>query len=222
MDYKYFATQNVDSVFSYTVYFIDSYQREYQWTKEPVLRLLDDVLLKFKAQYARSSDLRPSKKAVEAEYPWYYLNTYVTNFVGGRVYDGQQRLTTLTLILIKLRHLAEKHGSQLATLIHSKIAAQAGCEQVFRMNYIGHKEAMQALFDGQDTRTINTDSGITAQNMVSNYEIISDLLNEELKDKRCFETFVFYFLQRVALINLVVEETDVPMDVKVINDRGVV
>ena len=35
-------------------------------------------------------------------------NTYVTNKVEGKLYvvDGQQRLTTLTLILIKLRQLS--------------------------------------------------------------------------------------------------------------------
>ena len=50
----------------------------------------------------------PLPETVAAKYPWYYLNTYVTNTIDGRVYvvDGQQRLTTLTLILI-LTHLLQ-------------------------------------------------------------------------------------------------------------------
>ena len=94
--------QNIDSVFSNTAYYIDFYQRDYRWTDEPIKRLLDDVYYKFKEQYSRSKGMDPSKETISAKYPWYYLNTYVTNVVDGRVYvvDGQQRLTTLSLILI--------------------------------------------------------------------------------------------------------------------------
>jgi uncharacterized protein with ParB-like and HNH nuclease domain len=215
--------QNIDRVFSNTAYYIDFYQRDYRWTDEPVLRLLDDVFHKFKEQYAHSSDLDPGKETITAHYPWYYLNTYVTNVVDGRVYvvDGQQRLTTLSLILIKLRHLANLHGSKLAGWIDSKIAGQSGFEQEFWMNHIGHKAALQALFDGVDTKTIDASSGITAQNMVKNYETIGACLDKELKSKHCFETFVFYLLHRLVLINIAVEQTDVSMVFEVINDRGV-
>jgi uncharacterized protein with ParB-like and HNH nuclease domain len=214
--------QNIDRVFSNTTYYIDFYQRDYRWTEEPVLRLLDDVFFKFKEKYAKSSELDPAKETI-TQYPWYYLNTYVTNVVDGRFYvvDGQQRLTTLSLILIKLRHLAKLHGSKLEGWIDSKIAGQSGFEQEFWMNHVGHKAAQQALFDGVDTKIIETASGITAYNMVKNYETISTFLDKELKDKRCFETFVFYYLHRLVLINLAVEQTDVSMVFEVINDRGV-
>src|SRR5205823_14937182 len=88
--------QNIDRVFSGTVYSIDFYQRDYRWTDEPVLRLLDDIFFKFNERYARHKELDPSVETITAYYPWYYLNTYVTNLVDGRVYvvDGQQRLTT--------------------------------------------------------------------------------------------------------------------------------
>jgi hypothetical protein len=215
--------QNIDRVFSNTAYYIDFYQRDYRWTDEPVLRLLDDIFHKFREQYGRSSDLDPGKETITAHYPWYYLNTYVTNVVDGRVYvvDGQQRLTTLSLILIKLRHLAKTRGSKLAGWIDTKIAGQSGFEQEFWMNHVGHKAALQALFDGVDTKSIDASSGITAQNMVENYTTISISLDRELKDKHCFETFVFYFLHRLVLINLAVEQTDVSMVFEVINDRGV-
>jgi len=215
--------QNLDQVFSNTAYYIDFYQRDYRWTDDPVLRLLDDVFHKFGEQYARKSDLDASKEIIAAHYPWYYLNTYVTNVVEGRVYvvDGQQRLTTLSLILIKLHHLAKQHGSKLAGWIDSKIAGQSGFDQQFWMNHVGHKDAQQALFDGAAPATIDTSSGITARNMVANYTTISTFLDRKLTDKRCFETFVFYVLQRLVLINLAVEQTDVSMVFEVINDRGV-
>lgn len=215
--------QNVDRVFSNTTYYIDFYQRDYRWTDEPVKRLLDDVFYKFRGQYDRSRDLDPNKETITRHYPWYYLNTYVTNVVDGRVYvvDGQQRLTTLLLILIKLYHLAKQFNSKLEGWIKTKIAGQSGFEQEFWMNHVSHKTTQQALFDGEDLETIDISAGITSQNMVRNYETIGTWLNKELSDRHRFETFVFYFLHRLVLINLCVEQTDVSMVFEVINDRGV-
>ncbi len=215
--------QNIDGVFSNTAYYIDFYQREYRWTSEPVLRLLDDVFHKFEEQYQRSKHLDPAKETVAAHYPWYYLNTYVTNVVDGRVYvvDGQQRLTTLSLILMKLRQIAEQYGSKLEGWVDAKIAGRSGFDQQFWMNHLGHRDAQQALYDGKPTAEISTASGITAQNMVANYTTIASFFDSKLKDQRSFETFVFYFLQRLVLINLAVEQTDVSMVFEVINDRGV-
>lgn len=137
------------------------------------------------------------------------------------VVDGQQRLTTLSLILTKLRHLARLYESKLAHWIDNKIAGQSGYDQEFWMNHVRHTTTQQALFDGVDVKAINTESGVTAQNMVKNYEIISVFLDKELQDKHRFETFVFYFLHRLVMINLTVEQTDVSMVFEVINDRGV-
>jgi len=215
--------QNVDGVFSNTAYYIDFYQRDYRWTEEPVRRLLDDIFHQFSGAYERYSDLDPNADTTATYYPWYYLNTFVTNPVGGRVYvvDGQQRLTTLSLILIKLRHLALSFESGLAPWIDNKIAGQQGFEREFWMNHVEHREAQKCLFDGADPQQIDTSSGITAQNMVKNYETISAWLERELPNKHRFETFVFYFLYRLVLIKLTVEQTDVPMVFEVINDRGV-
>ena len=215
--------QNIDRVFSNTTYFIDFYQRDYRWNEPPVTRLLDDVFFKFRGKYQKSTDLDPSKETITGHYPWYYLNTYVTNVVDGRVYvvDGQQRLTTLSLMLMKLHHLAKKFGSKLDGWLENKIAGQAGYEREFWMNHIGHGQSQQDLFDGKNPKEIDTASGITAVNMVANFETVSKYLDKELKNKHCFETFVFYFLHRLVLINLAVEQTDVSMVFEVINDRGV-
>ncbi|NDI98723.1 DUF262 domain-containing protein [Flavobacterium sp. LaA7.5] len=214
--------QNIDSVFSNTTYYIDFYQRQYKWNEEPVKRLLDDVFYRFNQEYKlyKDSDI-PIDKLID-KYSWYYLNTYVTNLVEGKLFvvDGQQRLTTLTLILIKLKHLAEIYNSDLSDWIKSKIMGQSGFKKEFWMNHIAHIQTMQDLFDGKDLDSINTDSGITAQNMVRNYAEISKSLTE-LSDRNKFESFVFYFLRRLVLINLDVKQTDVPMVFEVINDRGV-
>lgn len=215
--------QNIDQVFSNTRYYIDFYQRQYKWNDIPVKRLLDDVFYKFNEEYSKYKDSDIPLDQLISKYSWYYLNTYVTNVIDGKLYivDGQQRLTTLTLILIKLQHLSKKFESKLSNWIMNKIISTSGYIEEFWMNHEGHKTALQGLLEGQPSNKIDTSSGITAQNMLSNFVVIEKWLDNEIKDLHHFESFAFYFLKRLVLINLNVESTEVPMVFEVINDRGV-
>lgn len=215
--------QNIDQTFSTTVYFIDFYQRDYKWTEEPVKRLLDDVFYQFDESYKEHSALEPNKENINARYPWYYLNTYVTNTVGGRVFvvDGQQRLTTLTLILLKLLSKAKVLKSETQGWLDRKIAGYSGTEHQFWMNHPRHHQVLKGLMAGKDPAAIDVTTGVTAVNMVRNYQTISADLDGRLKTLHAFDTFVHYFLCRLVLINLSVDTTHVPMVFEVINDRGV-
>jgi hypothetical protein len=216
--------QNLDQTFSTTVYFIDFYQRDYKWTEEPVKRLLDDVFYQFDEAYSKHADLDPNKEHINARYPWYYLNTYVTNNVGGRVFvvDGQQRLTTLTLILLKLLAMARAMESKTERWLERKIAGYSGTEHEFWMNHVRHLQVLRSLMDGmEDLNSIDVSTGVTAVNMVANYRVISTELDAKLQTQHAFETFVHYFLFRLVLINLSVDTHHVPMVFEVINDRGV-
>lgn len=215
--------QNIDKVFSNTTYYIDFYQRQYKWSDEPVKRLLDDIFYKFNGEYVKFKDSDiPLEKEID-KYAWYYLNTYVTNHVEGKLYlvDGQQRLTTLTLILIKLIQLTKHFKSDLSDWINAKIAGTSGFKKEFWMNHEHHGKTLKDLLSGRNPDSIDTSGGVTPLNMVQNYKVISDYLDRELNEKKKFESFVFYLLKRLVLINLNVEQTDVPMVFEVINDRGV-
>lgn len=215
--------QNIDKVFGSTTYYIDFYQRQYKWGKEPVTRLLEDIFYKFNIEYDKFKENDIALDSLIEQYSWYYLNTYVTNNVEGKVYivDGQQRLTTLTLILIKLKHLAQDFESNLGDWISNKIVGFAGFKKNFWMNHEDNEEVMSGLYELKDLDDIDLSNNITGINMVENYRTISNWLVSELVEKHKFESFVFYLLRRLVLINLNVEQTDVPMVFEVINDRGV-
>lgn len=215
--------QNIDRVFSNTRYYIDFYQRQYKWNEVPVKRLIDDIFYKFNQEYRTYKDSDIPLDQLISKYSWYYLNTYVTNLIDGKLFivDGQQRLTTLTLILIKLFHLSEKYESKLSNWLRNKIISSSGYTEEFWMNHEAHKAAMVGLLSGEELKKIDVSSGITAQNMVNNYQIIEKWLDSEIHDRHHFESFTFYFLNRLVLINLNVEQTEVPMVFEVINDRGV-
>lgn len=216
--------QNLDETFSTTVYYIDFYQRDYKWSAEPVQRLLDDIFYQFDEAYIKHSDLEPNKVNINARYPWYYLNTYVTNNVDGRdfVVDGQQRLTTLTLILLKLLSTARVQSSKTEKWLERKIGEYSGTEHEFWMHHERHLQVLRGLMEpGMDPDRLDVSSGVTAVNMVANYKVISTELDSRLDLLHKFDTFVHYFLLRLVLINLAVDTTHVPMVFEVINDRGV-
>ena len=73
----------------------------------------DDIFYRFNSEYLKYKESDIKLENIIEKYGWYYLNTYVTNNISGKLYivDGQQRLTTLSLILIKLKHLANSLNS---------------------------------------------------------------------------------------------------------------
>jgi uncharacterized protein with ParB-like and HNH nuclease domain len=121
--------------------------------------------------------------------------------------------------LINLLHLSHEHKSEETDWIKGKIAGHVGKKKQFWMNHERHRETLDALY--RDDANTPTQSGVTAANMLNNYNLINDYLNSRLDSKHKFETFVYFFLYRLVLINLSVEQTDVPMVFEVINDRGV-
>jgi uncharacterized protein with ParB-like and HNH nuclease domain len=100
-------------------YSIDYYQREYKWQQKQIAELIDDLSAKF-----RESHEEGNERSAVAEYGHYFLGSIIVSDKDGQkfVIDGQQRLTTLTLLLIFLQHRVtdpEQKG-QIADLIFSQ------------------------------------------------------------------------------------------------------
>ncbi len=219
--------QNIDTLFATKNYHIDFYQREYKWTDSEVGQLLEDVFYHFEQPYAKHPDIDPTEANVQEKYSWYYLNTYITNKANGLLFvvDGQQRLTTLTLMLIALYHLCgpTAHDSpNLRDWLKAKIAGVGvGGKKQFWMAHEKRDALMRALFEGTPPSADMIDDGITARHIIENYALIQKELADRLPTRHKLDTFVYYFLCMVVIINLEVEQTDVPMVFEVINDRGV-
>jgi hypothetical protein len=221
------AKQNINELFSTTTYHIDFYQREYKWKDDEVTRLIDDIFYNFEQSYGKHGDLDPSIQTVTAMYSWYYLNTYITNKTDARIFvvDGQQRLTTLTLILIALYRMCESDAFKSADMrewLKSKIAGVGiGGKTQFWMAHDKREPLMRALFSGGTAAENMIDDGITARHMIDNYALIQKELSARIPSRHKLDTFIFYFLCMVVIINLEVAQTDVPMVFEVINDRGI-
>lgn len=219
--------QNINTLFSTTNYHIDFYQREYKWTSDEVKRLIDDIFYPFEQSYAAHKDLDPTEGNVKSKYSWYYLNTYITNRSDEKLFvvDGQQRLTTLTLMLMALYHMCGPDSLSLSERrdwLKAKIAGVGvGGKKQFWMAHEKRDPLMRALFEGQAPSADMIDDGITARHIIDNYALIQKEFASRLPSGHKLDTFIFYFLSMVVIINLEVARTDVPMVFEVINDRGV-
>jgi hypothetical protein len=220
--------QNINTLFSTTNYHIDFYQREYKWKWDEVVgRLIEDIFYHFEQSYAMHANLDPSEANVMKYYSWYYLNTYITNKTDGRIFvvDGQQRLTTLTLMLIALYHMCDPKcldSPDLRDWLKAKIVGVGvGGKKQFWMAHSKREPLMQALFVDQTPTKDMIEDGITAENIIENYGRIRKELSARLSTLHKLDTFIYYFLCAVVIINLEVARTDVPMVFEVINDRGV-
>lgn len=206
-----------------TRYFIDFYQRDYKWEQEHVETLLNDVFFRFDTDYKPEVDATGESVS---KYAWYYLSTFVTNTLDGRkfIVDGQQRLTTITLILIRLYHLARANSNEHHAdwLKQNIFGAHAGG----RTYWIGtdhRKEAIDRLFsDGSplDETDLNNED-LTLRNIYRNYQFLSTYLEEQLHTPHRAAAFTLYFMTRIELVELHIGDSrDVAMVFEVINDRG--
>jgi hypothetical protein len=107
-------------------FFIPRYQRPYAWTTEQTEELLDDLWTAFTAD----------QQAIAKKDP-YFLGSIVLikeeHQPMAEVIDGQQRLTTLTLLLSVLRHLQAAGGDGLSDYLRQKGKPFEGTKDEYRL-----------------------------------------------------------------------------------------
>src|SRR5687767_12778717 len=143
-------------------YFIDIYQREYKWTLEQVKTLLDDIEVRFSQHDRRKRQPREIQEDVLERFEPYFLNTYLTHTTAATIsiVDGQQRLTTLLLILIKLYQIIktiEQDSGNAGRTFSSRVIEQLifetndfGAAERFKIFNDNREDAFRALIEGQE------------------------------------------------------------------------
>jgi hypothetical protein len=110
------------------VFRIPAYQRPYAWTTEQARELLDDLLDFIKARPGDIEDVPP-----------YFLGSIVLiktdTLPDSDVVDGQQRLTTLTILLSAIRTAVdEENATDITQLIYEKGSQILGTQDRFRLS----------------------------------------------------------------------------------------
>ena len=192
---------------------IDYYQREYRWETKQVTELLDDLCGTFLDNYKEDDD----RSAVE-QYGRYFLGSVIISDRDGQKYiiDGQQRMTTLTLLLIFIYHLVnETQKTQLAELIFT---TKFGKES-FNLDVPERNACMKAIFDGGNiTETSQIES---VNNIIDRYQDIEDNFPSEDITLDSLPYFSDWLIENVYLVEITAySDNDAYTIFETMNDRG--
>jgi len=220
-------------------YSLDVYQRDYRWSDDKEYKIVSQLLwdlelrfennLKSKKKYD-GNELKSILKDVQVNFKAYFLNTIMLNEQGSTMYivDGQQRLTTLLLVLIKLYHIGSSNdtGINIPKFIGERIYEEdMASEKHFKISNEDRNVIIQKIFDKQDIAESEI-TNITQANLVSNFETISKyydkyFFRESVFNRTKFCYYIYFLLEKVLIIEQVIKhQEDVAMIFETANDRG--
>ena len=194
-------------------YSIDYYQREYKWQRKQVAELIDDLVNKFLENHEEGNE-----RGAVAEYGHYFLGSIIVSDKDGQrfIIDGQQRLTTLTLLLIFLKHrLADsEQAGQLAELIFSEKYGKRS----FNLNVPERTSCTEALYAGE--KFSDADVPESVGNILLRYADLQEQFPDELLGA-ALPYFVDWLRDNVHLIEITAySDADAYTIFETMNDRG--
>lgn len=194
---------------------IDEYQREYKWEKKNIDELLFDLHNKFLASHRKGDELGQVSK-----YEAYFLGSIIISKRDNTNYlvDGQQRVTSLTLLLIHLYRTAKAQSLRVAQSIEPLIYWDNVGTNAFKLDIPERLPVINALFEGQPFSPDGQDESV--QNMHARYgDIEQSEIWEELGDT--FQHFAYWLLNRVGLIEITTDNDSQAYAIfETMNDRG--
>jgi hypothetical protein len=192
---------------------IDYYQREYRWETKHVAELIEDLAEKFTNSHQPGSE----RSAVE-QYGHYFLGSIIVSDKDGRKFliDGQQRLTTLTLLLIHIYRQLDNDDqkAQLADLIFS----QKFGRRSFNLDVEERTACMEALFTGAAFNENGQPESVV--NILHRYQDVEELFPEELRGE-ALPYFADWLIETVHLVEITAySDADAYTIFETMNDRG--
>jgi uncharacterized protein with ParB-like and HNH nuclease domain len=194
---------------------IDEYQREYKWEEKEINELISDLQEKFLSCYT------PGDSTTRvAEYEDYFLGSIIVSKRGTKHFlvDGQQRVTSLTLLLIYLYRTAKKDGVQVVERIAPLIFSDNFGERAFNLDILERRAVLDALFKGAPFDPTGKEESI--QTMYARY---ADIEEADLKGElgEGFVHFIYWLLAKVGLIEISTDNDAYAYSIfETMNDRG--
>ena len=205
--------KTVRDLLSSKKYKLDYYQREYSWEAKHVSELITDLTQKFLSDYKEEHE----REEVE-NYGHYFLGPIIINEKGTQqfIVDGQQRLTTLTLLLINLSHMFDDTDAK--PNIADCIFSERYGKKSFNLDVQERARCMDALHKDEDFNVPGQPESVL--NIVKRYNYIKHNLPKMLQ-KQALPYFVDWLLDNVSLATITVDTArDAYMIFETMNDRG--
>ncbi len=209
-------TRSVRELLSDTKYGIDYYQREYKWQKKQMKELVTDLSGAFLDEYLPTHE----RKDV-AGYGHYFLGSIVISQSEDKkqIVDGQQRLTSLTLLLIYLHNIQK--GKASAVAVEKMIFSDEYGEKSFNLDIAERNECMNALFESEGAGYDTTGQAESMQNLMDRYADIGEAFPAEIAGTPALPYFVDWLRNKTQLVEIsAYANADAYTIFETMNDRG--
>lgn len=194
-------------------YTVQYYQREYNWETKQIEELIEDLTNEFNEFYKdgdRQIDVR--------NYGDYFLGPIIlTN--DNAIIDGQQRLSSLTLLLIYLNNLQKQQTNLPKVNIDNLIYSEMYGQKTFCINVTEREVCLASLFETGDYDITNEQSE-SVINLYNRYKDIERIFPDELKGSP-LPVFIEWLIDNVSLVEIRTDsEQDAHKVFVTMNDRG--
>ncbi|WP_126146611.1 DUF262 domain-containing protein [Synechococcus elongatus] len=206
-------TRTVRELLSGAKYGIDYYQREYKWQSKQMAELVNDLTERFLDDYQPDHE----RKNV-AQYGHYFLGSIIISQQDNQrmIVDGQQRLTSLTLLLIYLHNLQKERED--AEPVEELIFSKKFGERSFNLNVPDRNDCMEALFESKPFDPMGKAESVN--NLLGRYQDIDEYFPDELRNAS-LPYFVDWLLEKVHLVEITASsDEDAYTIFETMNDRG--
>jgi len=194
-------------------YTIDYFQREFRWGRKHIEQLITDLEASFFNNFSSNHE----RERVEY-YNAYYLGPIVISNKDDNlsIIDGQQRLTSLTLLLIYIHNL-QKHRPN-PEPIESLIRSRKFGKHSYNLNIEERVECLNELLDKGEYDVNGKDESV--KNLVERYEDIKELFPVDLKEG-ALSFFIDWLKEKVMFVKIVAYSDENAYTIfETMNDRG--
>lgn len=205
--------KNIHQLLNGTKYTIDYFQREYKWQPKNIVELIEDLSEKFFSFYDKSHEWHQ----VEG-YGHYFLGSIVISRKQGKnfIVDGQQRLTSITLLLMYLYHLQMNRQDKVS--VEELIFSEKFGQKSFNLDIPERTPCMDALF--KDKYYDMADQPESIANIVGRYKDIEENFPEDLENE-ALPYFIEWLKYNVDLVEIAAySDEDAYTIFETMNDRG--
>lgn len=196
---------------------VDYYQREYRWGRRQIEQMLMDFYDTFQKYY--DPEHHVSTREVQ-NYGYYYMGSIIcTGGTTRKIVDGQQRLTSLTLLLMYLQNL-QNQTEGVPTLpidFKSLIYRDDFGTMAFNIDVAERNSCMEALWH-QNRAYVPL--GESNKNLMQRYADIEELFPDELKGE-ALPYFIYWLKGKVLFLEIDTPSEDEAHTIFLtMNDRG--
>ncbi len=199
---------SIKNLFTDRIYTLGYFQRGYSWKQEHIHDLIDDLMHEFHSHQVDNTQKISS----------YFLGSIIVNADGGTLslIDGQQRLTSLSLIFIWLANECPNIKEEIASLIFK----QKEDTKICTLDVPDRTDILEDLYH---SRSMKNDKNLTVanQNIKKRFEDIKNIFFEKKLEKENALNFFKWLKNHVSVVQITTKsKKDAYKIFESANDRG--